>query len=90
MPGACSNATIEGEAKRDPDEPGAKTVAFAEILEISKRFHERFLRNVFRVGIVPKDTPRDSKREGRGVGEAFFEFAAEGGALRCARPLHLF
>jgi len=82
--------TIEGQAKRDPDEPGAKTVALAEIREISKRFHERFLRNVFRVGIVPKDTSRDSKCEGAGVGKAFFEFAAKGGALRSARPLHLF
>jgi hypothetical protein len=79
IPGA---QTVEGEPKRDSNEPGTEAVAVAQAMEASVGTQERFLCDIFRVGGVAQDAARHAKDERAALGEALFKLAP-GVSLGC-------
>src|SRR5262249_41562739 len=78
--------SVQSETEADTYQPRTKTVEVAETAELAKRVKERFLRDIFRVGVVFQDTAGHAKRQGRGIGESRLEFATKSGAFRVACP----
>src|SRR5258708_1388673 len=67
--------TVDGETKRDSHEPAAETVAVAQAIELAIGAHQRFLRDIFRVGRVTQNAACDAVGEGATFGEALLELA---------------
>src|SRR5260370_9100173 len=67
--------TVEREAKRDSNEPGAEPVAVAQAIEPAVSPQQCFLGYIFGVGSVAQDAPGHAIGERAAVGEALLELA---------------